>query len=277
MATSAVVALKALPWGPGSASIKAVGRRGGGGQSLFGCGERAECRMKRIIAIEHVLGEDLGTFHKTLERLRIPVQWVRPTANDRPKWPELSAGDGLIVLGGYMSVNEVDRYPWIKAEVEFIRRAQASGAAILGICLGMQLLASSLGANVFRMAKAEIGMISVQKTAHGGQHPLLTDLPDPFWAFSWHGEQIELPPGCQCLAGSTDCPIQAIACGVRSIGLQFHLEADRNWLGRVLGHPQYARDLPPGAAEMLERELQAYQAQLDRTAERFLSRWVELA
>jgi GMP synthase (glutamine-hydrolysing) len=233
--------------------------------------------MKRIIAIEHVLGEDLGTFHKTLDRLRIPVQWVWPAANDGPKWPEPSAGDGLIVLGGYMSVNEVVRYPWIQAEVEFIRRAQAHGAAVLGICLGMQLLARSLGAKVFPLPTAEIGMISVQKTAHGSQHPLLADLPDPFWAFSWHGEQIELPPGCQTLAGSTDCPIQAIACGVRSIGLQFHLEADRDWLRRILRHPQYARDLPHGAADMLERELKAYEAQLDRAADRLLSRWVELA
>ncbi|MCL6563732.1 MAG: type 1 glutamine amidotransferase [Firmicutes bacterium] len=233
--------------------------------------------MKRIIAIEHVLGEDLGTFQKTLDRLRIPALRVWPVDGDGSEWPELSASDGLIVLGGYMSVHEVDRYPWIQAEVEFIRRAQARGAAILGVCLGMQLLAKSLGAKVFPMPRAEIGMISVQKTAHGLRHPLLADLPNPFWAFSWHGEQIELPLGCQALAGSADCPIQAIACGVRSIGLQFHLEADRSWLKRVLGHPQYARDLPPGAAAGLKRDLEAYEAQLEQAADRLLSRWVELA
>lgn len=233
--------------------------------------------MKRIVAVEHVRGENLGTFQHTLDRLQIPVQWVYPTQNSRPDWPELLPGDGLVVLGGYMSVNETERYPWLGEELEFIRRSLASGCAFLGICLGMQLLARSLGAKVVKMEEPEIGIISVRKTHEGSRHPLFADLPDPFWAFSWHGEMVELPSNCQTLASSAACPIQAIACGTRILGLQFHLEADLPWIQALTGYPEYARDLAPGGSERLRGQLMAHQAELSWAANRLLSRWLELA
>jgi GMP synthase-like glutamine amidotransferase len=128
--------------------------------------------------------------------------------------------DLLIVLGGSMSVNDADRFPWLIAEQNFIRQWLDTPKPLLGICLGAQLIASALGARVYANSYKEIGWFPIQAvTGHGG-----FTFPTSIEVFHWHGETFDLPTGAIHLASSAGCVNQAFQLGRKVMGLQFHLE-----------------------------------------------------
>lgn len=131
--------------------------------------------------------------------------------------------DFLVVLGGPMSVYEEERYPWLAEEKKFILGAVRGGKAVLGICLGGQLLAEVLGGKVYRHEHKEIGFHSIRRT--GQPHPLFEGMPDRFHSYQWHGDAFDLPPGADRLAYSEACRNQAFAYGPNVLGTQFHLES----------------------------------------------------
>lgn len=139
--------------------------------------------------------------------------------------PPLDEIDWLIVMGGPMGIYDEAIYPWLSGEKEFIRQAIAANKVVLGICLGAQLLADALGANVKPGKNKEIGWFPVQKTAEGKVSKLLDDMPDQLVVFHWHGDQFEIPANGLRLAESEACPNQILQYGDRVIGLQFHFEA----------------------------------------------------
>jgi GMP synthase-like glutamine amidotransferase len=151
--------------------------------------------------------------------------------------------DLLVVMGGPMSANDEHRVPWLGAEKRFIRAAIDGGVAVLGVCLGAQLIASVLGARVMRNRAKEIGWFEVEGLAP--QAPDMLRLPRSFMAFHWHGETFDLPHEAAHLARSAACEHQAFQLGDRVIGLQFHLETT----------PQSARDLVVNCgAELVQAE-----------------------
>lgn len=138
--------------------------------------------------------------------------------------PAPDSSELFIFMGGGMSVNDGERLPWLAAEKEFIRTAIAADRAILGICLGAQLIASALGARVGpNPAGREIGWFPVRGTGAGG--PDAFAMPSGLEVFHWHGETFELPAGALHLAESEACRHQAFQVGPAVIGLQFHPEA----------------------------------------------------
>lgn len=148
------------------------------------------------------------------------------------QFPRADALDMLIVLGGPMSVYQEAEHPWLKAEKSFLRECVAEGKAVLGICLGAQMLAEVLGGRVYRNAHKEIGWHAVKRTA--ARHPLFDHMPDEFVSCQWHGDAFTLPEGAVRLAGSEACPNQAFAFGDTVIGLQFHLETTPDCIGTML-------------------------------------------
>lgn len=148
----------------------------------------------------------------------------------------LPALDGLglvIAMGGPMSVNDEAALPWLRAEKDFLRRAMHAGIPVLGICLGSQLMASALGAEVCRHAVKEIGWFPVMA------------VPTPAGAFAfpaettvlhWHGETFDLPAGAVHLAASAACRHQAFQWGERAIGLQCHPEATAETVALLIRH-----------------------------------------
>lgn len=138
--------------------------------------------------------------------------------------PELGDFDWLVMMGGGMSVNDEAELPWLAPEKAFVRRAIAADKRVLGVCLGAQLIASALGAKVFRNTAKEIGWWKLSRAAGAAGHPLAAALPDGAEVFHWHGETFDLPAGAVCLASSEATRHQAMAVGPRVLGLQFHLE-----------------------------------------------------
>jgi GMP synthase-like glutamine amidotransferase len=130
----------------------------------------------------------------------------------------------LVIMGGPMSVNDEAVYPWLVDEKRFIDQAMDAGKMVLGICLGAQLIASSVGAPVRPNPHQDIGWFPVEKTGAANQAAAGSALADGFEVFHWHGETFDLPTGAVHLARSQGCHHQAFALGGRIIGLQYHLE-----------------------------------------------------
>jgi GMP synthase-like glutamine amidotransferase len=125
-------------------------------------------------------------------------------------------------MGGPMSVNDEDKFPWLVSDKQFIREAINSGKPVLGICLGAQLIASAMGAKIYRNHVKEIGWFPIYGTSPNDT-PLFS-FPPSMTVFHWHGETFDLPKGATLLAKSDGCENQAFQIGKSVIGLQFHLE-----------------------------------------------------
>jgi len=179
----------------------------------------------RVYVFQHVACEDLGTFAEVLPARGFAADYVRLFAGDLvpDDWSKAAA---LIFLGGPMSVNDEERYPYLAAEKAIIRGALARQTPTLGVCLGAQLIASAAGSRVFSGVRPEVGWAAVSLTMEGRQDPMLAPLTDLAAVFHWHGDTFDLPQGGVRLAFSALTMNQAFRLGQAAYGLQFHLEVD---------------------------------------------------
>ncbi len=74
----------------------------------------------------------------------LAVHTVKPPAGH--PLPDRGEVSGAVVMGGPMNVDEVDRFPALAAEREWLAEAVRLELPVLGVCLGAQLLARALGA-----------------------------------------------------------------------------------------------------------------------------------
>jgi GMP synthase-like glutamine amidotransferase len=185
-----------------------------------------------VLIIKHIENEGPGLLEYCLLQAKIPYQILNLETGAR--LPKINGLSHLIFMGGPMNVYEEDRYPFLRDEDLFIKEAIQRGKAILGICLGAQLIAKALGARVFKAPVKEIGWYDVSLTKIGLQDPLLSDLPRTFPVFQWHGDTFEIPNGAKLIATSSPISHQAFRYGEKAYGLQFHLEVTeemiREWM-----------------------------------------------
>jgi len=192
----------------------------------------------RAVCLEHVAFEGPGLFAAALARRGVALKrWLVP-ADGVPEDP----GDLLIVMGGPMSVNDPD--PWIMEETALVRTALTDRRAVIGICLGSQLMAKALGAPVRRGARPEIGELAVRLTDEGRSDPVFEAYPERLSVFAWHGEVFDLPTGAVNLASSDDAPVQAFRFGRHAYGLLFHPEIEVDGIAALCR--ECAADLPAG-------------------------------
>jgi len=186
----------------------------------------------RLAVLQHVPFEGPAAIAGWAAIQGMPVSAVRLYEGEA--LPELSAFDMLAVMGGPMSVNDEAQYPWLGPELACVRDAIGAGKAVLGVCLGAQMIAKALGANVYPAKQKEIGWFPVERTAR--RHALFDGIPASFMAFHWHGETFDLPAGAVHLAQTAAVPNQAFAAGSRVLGLQFHMEATPASVKDLLNH-----------------------------------------
>jgi GMP synthase-like glutamine amidotransferase len=141
-----------------------------------------------------------------------------------PRALDLQQAAGLVVMGGPMNVDEVQRYPFLAAEVEWIDQALEQQLPMLGICLGSQLLAKAAGARVYPNGIKEIGWYALETLPATADDRLFAGCQATETVFQWHGDTFDLPVGAVHLARSTQCEHQAIRVGPCAWGLQFHIE-----------------------------------------------------
>ena len=140
--------------------------------------------------------------------------------------PDLHAVDGVISLGGRQSLREIERYPYLEAEVGLIEAAVAHGVPFLGVCLGGQLLARACGASVRHLPEREIGWPAVARLVPAEGDPLFGALPDRLPVLHWNEDYFEVPEGADELLSRSAEGGEAIRVGEAAWGIQFHPEAD---------------------------------------------------
>lgn len=186
--------------------------------------------ITRAVGIRHVPHEGLGAIEGALIDAGIVYQYCHPTEIDG-----LPDHDYLIILGGPWSV--YDDFPWLEAELKLIRQAMDKNIPILGICLGAQLIATALGAEVKPCGPKEIGWYPLKLTDEGRSDALLGHLEPVETVFQWHGDMFDIPAGAAHLATSPLCRNQAFRYGDNVWALQFHLEVTPPMVEQWLTEP----------------------------------------
>jgi GMP synthase (glutamine-hydrolysing) len=217
-----------------------------------------------LLAIQHVPWE---TPHRILDACAgLDVHTVKPLAGQ--VLPDHDGVAGAVVMGGPMGVDETDRHPQLVTEREWLEEALRRELPLLGICLGAQLLARALGAEV-RLAKGpEIGWAPVEILEP--DDPVLGPLAPSTTVLHWHGESFDLPDGAKPLARSAETEHQAFRHG-NAWGVLFHPEADLALLEAWLAVPEMVREaskaLGDHGAHTLPEEAEAVEPELiERTA-----------
>jgi GMP synthase (glutamine-hydrolysing) len=172
-----------------------------------------------LLAVQHVPWEGP---HRILDACRdLRVKTVKPLAGQA--LPDHDEVAGAVFMGGPMNVDEVERFPALAAEREWLTEAAERGMPVLGICLGAQLLARALGAEVRPGEAPEIGFAPVEVT--DPDDPVLGGLAPRAEVLHWHGDVFDLPDGATHLASSERTECQAFRAGT-AWGVLFHPEAD---------------------------------------------------
>jgi GMP synthase (glutamine-hydrolysing) len=173
--------------------------------------------------------------------------WGTPPA--RP----LDSYDAVLVFGGAMHADQDAHHPWLREETMWLQQLLHRHQPVLGVCLGVQLLARAAGSWVGPVkGGAEIGWYDVELTDAGTADPVLGALPRSFEALQWHHYTYGLPAGAVELARSETCT-QAFRLGDACWGVQFHPEVTRTQLdGWLLDKVD-----PPPDAESLRAETPA--------------------
>ncbi len=177
----------------------------------------------KIAAIKNHPAEGLGYIEQILNDKGIEFEYIEAYKEMK----EVDC-DAIIILGGPMGVYEADKYPFLKREMEYIRKTFRE-KPILGICLGAQLIAAALGAKVYPFVK-EVGW---RKVVRVSKHEVFDGLPDELEVFQWHGDTFDLPEGARLIYAGDEVRNQAFVLE-RAVAIQFHLEMTleliRDWL-----------------------------------------------
>lgn len=186
--------------------------------------------MKKLIVLQHIEREGPGLFAQVAKQRGFEINIFR--LDQGAKFPKLNRDDLLIIMGGPMGVHDINtsKYPWLKKEVEFIKKAIERGLKIIGICLGAQLMAYACGGEVSKLKKGsplkespEIGWDTIYHSKNNNDI-LQGFFKEPKFVLHWHSDRIILPSCAKLIASSKYCKEQLFKLNNSSYGLQFHIE-----------------------------------------------------
>ena len=223
-----------------------------------------------VLVLQHVEVEGPGRIAAALERAGHGMRVAHLYQGESvPVGPEGLAG--VVAMGGPMGVHDAATHPHLRDEQDLLSDCLDAGVPVLGVCLGAQLLAATLGATVRPGPHIELGWKPVQLLGPAADDPLLGALPDTFPALHWHGDVFDLPDGAVPLACSEQTALQAFRYGESAYGLLFHLEAEPAQVSAM------ARAFPDDlrAAGVTVADL-AEPTGVAQVADNLLDRWVAL-
>jgi len=235
--------------------------------------------MLRILVCQHVAHEILGTLNPLLKSAGFRIRYVNFGRHPDAE-PSLEGYNGLVVLGGPMSVHHVERHPHLAAEMRLIEQALQKDLPVLGICLGAQLIAKTLGARVYENDEKEIGWYDVSPTEMARSDPVAAHFREREKLFQWHGDTFDIPKGAVHLASSPLCASQAFRYGTNVYALQFHLEVDEPMIERWLTVPMHVKEIESLGGiidpQTIRRETPGYIQRLKELSDRTFGEFIKL-
>jgi GMP synthase-like glutamine amidotransferase len=229
-----------------------------------------------VLVLQHIACEPPGVYEDVLNEYGAKIHRIELDEGDSlPDWRDF---DAIVAMGGPMSAVDDDEHPWLVDEKRLIAEAVRSGRPFWGVCLGVQLLAASLGARVYAGPAPEVGLLPVTLTDEALADPVFAGMPREVLSLQWHGDTFDLPEGAARLAGSPAYPNQAFRFGTAAYGVQFHLEVSPGLAREWADVPAYAesleRVLGPGARDRLIAQLEASADGVLSDGRRLFERWL---
>lgn len=232
----------------------------------------------KLVVVQHLFCEEPGAFNVEFDRRGVELTIVEiDTGEALPGWREF---DGIVAMGGPMSVNDEAEHPWLVEEKRWLAEAVRAEKPFFGACLGVQMLASALGARVYPLDESEVGLLEVEKTAEGRVDPVIGALAEPLITLQWHGDTFDIPEGGVLLASSPAAPNQAFRYGDAAYGIQFHLEVTPEMAGQWAEVPEYNAALSAtlgeeGGKAFLAKAVAKHE-ELGGQAQRMIGSWLDL-
>ena len=223
-----------------------------------------------IYAIQHLAFEDLGAWEDVFYRLGYRVRYFEAGVDDLTKAFQYQ---GLtIILGGPIGLNDIEDYPFLKQEIDLLKVRLVNNLPTLGICLGAQLIAYSLGATVQAGPQKEIGW-STLNYLNAANNPLhhLKDV----HVLHWHGDTFTLPAQAELLASTALYNNQAFRIGHHILALQFHAEVSADQLEKwLIGHHAELKLANINIPKLREQN-QQYAIALEQAAEKVITHYID--
>jgi GMP synthase-like glutamine amidotransferase len=186
-----------------------------------------------IHCLQHVSFENPGTILEWISNNNHAITYTY-FFKENPVLPALDSFDALLILGGYMNMNEEEKFPWLKDEKVFIKNVINSNKKIFGICLGSQLLANVLGAKVFKGSEKEIGFFPITFSNEAKSNSIFNHFENETVLFHWHGDTFEIPENAVRVASSEAFENQGFMIENRILAFQFHIEMDEKIIEALL-------------------------------------------
>ncbi len=230
----------------------------------------------RILVVENYPNSPLGNVGEALAEAGAKIDTI--AAHGGEPLPETHENhDALIMLGGAQSALDDDDYPYLPSLCRLTRSFGDSGRAVLGICLGSQIIARAYNGENVLDRPLEFGYRPVSPLPGAAEDPVLSGLTTPTPTFHWHKDTVRLPAGAIRLAESEMTPNQAWKIGARVYAVQFHFEASRevvaDWSSKSA---EYVRDLVPDWEQRMPSELATNGVVADTLGLELARRWVEV-
>ena len=233
----------------------------------------------KVLVLQHIACEPPGVYEDVLRERGATIRRVE--LDEGEPLPDRGDFDAIVCMGGPMSAVDDADLPWLVGEKRAIAEAVRAGVPFWGVCLGVQLLAASLGARVYPGPKPEVGLLSVELTEEARADPVFSGLPDELLTLQWHGDTFDLPDGAVLLARSPAYANQAFRVGKSAYGVQFHLEVSPDLAREWAEVPEYSqaleRVLGAGALDHLIGMLEEQAAELLAHGRRLFERWLDVA
>ena len=235
-------------------------------------------KNKVVNVIRHLVFEDLAGFTSVLQAKGYQINYIEAadfvlTPDDLSQINALS-DDLLIILGGPISVNDAVMFPFIETEINLLKQRLAADKPTLGICLGAQLIASALGANIYPGKEKEIGWYELSLTTAGRQSALRYLNAEHCSMLHWHGETFDLPDKAVLLASSKKYPNQAFSYASKILALQFHPEITQRAMEKwFIGHIGEIKQTDGISVEQLREDTHRFANQLEVQGELFFNSW----
>ena len=220
---------------------------------------RAQTMYKNITAIVNDPDVTLGTI---TPEIRFEYAWDI-------NWNTLPLSNKYIILGGHMGAYDTDEFPYLDYEKKWLKKAIENNTHILGICLGAQLIADSMGGRAYLANEIEFGFKNLEFLSNDSIYDSFKNTN----VFTWHRDTFDLPPNAKLIA-QTDFP--QIFTLSNAVALQFHPEIETE-----LFNLWYSSDVS-------KQELKGYQvdsevvylkdnlSKLKINMNEFLNKWITL-
>lgn len=180
-----------------------------------------------VLIIKNIASEGPGTIEDFLKEKGMSYSII-DLSDCKTRIPDTRDFSHLVVMGGPMAVYDMDDHSFLSYEAAIIRAFIKNRKPVLGICLGAQMIAYSLGARVYPGAVKEVGWHKAVITDEGMNDPAFSSLSaggEPLAdVFQWHGDTFDLPKKAVRTASSDKYDNQSFRYGDNIHALQFHIE-----------------------------------------------------